>query len=214
MLANAVPWLSTRNARVRFAGCGVVVAALAVTNAFAAATWTIKPGGATTASATNPGFKDLTTGSTFACASATFSGRLKSGGGLSGSEAGSISAVSFLHCSGPLGEVIVLTPTDLPWHLNLSSYSSGVATGSISHIQMQFAFPSCTAVIDGTSATASNGHVKFRYADRTGRLTTLVTGGDLHFYNVSGCAGIVRTGDALTVGTTFTLSPKQTITSP
>ena len=202
------------DARVRFAGCAVVVAGLAVTTAFAATTWTINPGCAATASATNPGFKDTTTGSTFACASATFSGTLKSGGGLSGSDAGSISAASFLHCSGPLGENIVLTPTDLPWHLNLSSYGSGVATGSISHIQMQFAFPSCTAVIDGTSATASNGRVRFRYADGTGHLTTLVTGGGLHFYHVSGCAGIVLTNDALTVSATFTLSPKQTVTSP
>ena len=42
----------------------------------------------------------------------------------------------------------------------------------------------------------------------------LTTGGNLHAYNVSGCAGILSNGDPVTISATFTLSPKQTITSP
>jgi hypothetical protein len=56
--------------------------------------------------------------------------------------------------------------------------------------------------------------VKFSYTDGTGRLTTLTTGGNLHFYNVTGCAGLFNDNDPLTISGTFPLSPKQAITSP
>jgi hypothetical protein len=69
-------------------------------------------------------------------------------------------------------------------------------------------------VIDGTSATASNGRVKFRHTDSTGRLKTLTVGGNLHFYNVSGCAGLFNTGDPVTISANFAVTPKQAITSP
>ena len=55
---------------------------------------------------------------------------------------------------------------------------------------------------------------KFGYTDGTGRLTTLTTGGNLHFYNVTGCAGLFNNNDPLTISGTFPLSPKQAITSP
>ena len=87
-------------------------------------------------------------------------------------------------------------------------------TGSISHLQMKLSFTGCTAVIDGTSGTASDGSVKVRYTNSTGVLRTRTTGGTLHFYNVRGCAGLVVTGDSATISATYTLSPKQTITSP
>ncbi len=163
--------MSMRHARPLIAGsAAVLVATLGATAAFAATTWTIKPGGAFTASAASAKFKDTTTGSTFTCTSVTASGTLKSGSGLSGSDAGSISAAVFGHCTSPLGVTWGLKPTDLPWHVNFSSASGGAVTGSISHMQIQFSGPSCTAVIDGTSATASDGHLRFRYADGTGRL--------------------------------------------
>jgi hypothetical protein len=79
---------------------------------------------------------------------------------------------------------------------------------------MELTFPGCTAVIDGTSGTASDGTVKLRYTNSTGRLRLLTTGGNLHFYNVRGCAGLVNTGDPATISARFTVSPKQAITSP
>lgn len=42
----------------------------------------------------------------------------------------------------------------------------------------------------------------------------LGTGGNLHFYRVSNCLGIFRNDDPATLGATFTVSPKQAITSP
>lgn len=204
-----------RYARPLIAGSAAVIAAtLGATAVFAATTWTIKPGGAITASAPNASFRDTKTGSNQTCDSMTASATLKSGSGLPGSGAGSIPAFTFNHCTGPLGETLSLTATDLPWHLNLSSDTGGVVTGSISHMQIKLMFPGCTAVIDGTSATASDGHVKFHYSDSTGHLTTLTTGGNLHFYNVRGCAGLFNTGDPMTISANFAVSPKQAITSP
>jgi len=204
-----------RYARPLIAGSAAVLAAtLGATAAFAATTWTIKPGGAISSTATNVHFRDTMTGSIFTCTSVAFSGTLKSGSGLPGSGAGSISAATFTNCTGPLGVTFAITPKDLPWHLNLSSYSGGVAMGSISHMQIMLGGPSCQSLISGTSATANNGHVRFSYADGTGRLTTLTTGGNLHFYNVMGCAGLFNTNDPLTVSGTFPLNPKQKITSP
>ena len=204
-----------RYARPLIAGSAAVLAAtLGATAAFAATTWTIKPGGAISSTATNVHFRDTKTGSIFTCTSVAFSGTLKSGSGLPGSGAGSISAATFTNCTGPLGVTFAITPKDLPWHLNLSSYSGGVVMGSISHMQIMLGGPSCQSLISGTSATASNGHVRFSYADGTGRLTTLTTGGNLHFYNVMGCAGLFNNNDPLTVSGTFPLNPKQKITSP
>jgi hypothetical protein len=106
--------------------------------------------------------------------------------------------------------------TDLPWHVNFSAYNAttGVAAGSFSHIHINVSSPGCRAVIDGTSAEASDGIVKISYTDSTAKLKTRTTGGNLHFYNVAGCLGLLLTGDLVTVSGTFTVSPKQAITSP
>jgi hypothetical protein len=141
-------------------------------------------------------------------------GTLKRGSGLAGSGAGSISAFAFNHCTSPLGVTWSLTATDLPWRVNLLSASGGVVTGSIGQMQIQLAGPGCTAVIAGTSAIASDGHIKFSYSNGTGHLKTLIIGGNLHVYNVKGCAGLYNTGDPLTISANFTLTPEQAITSP
>jgi hypothetical protein len=101
----------------------------------------------------------------------------------------------------------------LPWHLNLAAYNNGVATGTISHMRITMAGPSCDAVIDGTGANVSDGHVRFRYTDATGQLTVLTAGSGLRFFDVLGCA-VLNDGDPVTIGATFAVTPKQAITSP
>jgi hypothetical protein len=210
-----------RYARPLIAGSAAALAAIiGATAAFAATTWTIKPGGAVSSTASKVNFKDTRTGSIFTCTSVTVKATLKSGSGLPGFGAGSISAVTFSNCTSPLSAVprrtaviLPLTAVALPWRLNLNGYNSGVVTGHIGHIKIRMAGPGCTTVIDGTSQTASDGTLKFSYGDGTGRLTTL-TGGDLHFYDVRGCAGLFNDNDPLTISGTFPLSPKQAITSP
>jgi hypothetical protein len=208
---------SRRYARMLVAGCAAVLAAtVGATTALAAATWTVRPGGPVSLKSGTFTLKDTKTGTMIICSSAGMSGTLKSGSGLPGTGIGSITVASITQC-GSLGSFTV-TATGLPWHVNFTSYNTTkrVVTGSVSHVQIQIKSPelSCNAVIDGTAATASDGIVKFSYADGTGRLKLLTTGGNLHFYHVKGCAGLLRTGDPATLSATFTLSPTQTITSP
>ncbi len=213
--------MSNWYARVLAAGCAAVLAAtLTAAPALAATSWTIKPGGAITATSSGRfTLKDARTGTMLPCYSATASGTLKRGSGLPGSRAGSLSAVGVGDCTGPgVSDIrFTLQASDLPWHVNLSSYNAatGVVTGAVSHIQIMMSGEGCTAVIDGTSGTASDGWVRFTYTDSTGRLTLLTATGNLHFWNVSsGCLGLVNSGDRARLGATFTVSPKQAITSP
>jgi hypothetical protein len=187
--------------------------ALAATNTGIAATWTVKPGGAITAKAGKTTLTDKSTGSTLSCASSSGKGTVKSGSGLSGTGIGSITALSFSSCTGPLGLTFTVKTTHFPWHLNAKSFSGGVTTGTITGIHASLSGPGCSAVVDGTGATANNGMVTAKYSNSTGKLTT--TGaGNLHIYNVNGCAGLIHSGDASSFVGSYAISPKQTITSP
>ena len=183
----------------------------------AANTWTIRPGGKITATAGKTTLADTPTGATMPCRSSRMSGTLKAGSGLPGAGIGSLSTAAYSHCSaGPFAATV--TVSGLPWRLNLTSYDphTGVARGTISHLQIDAApsFTPCTAVIKGTSGTAPDGVVAVSYASKTGILKILPTGGNLHWYHVHNCAGIIRNGDAATVSASYTISPRQAITSP
>jgi hypothetical protein len=215
--------MSNRYASILAAGCAAVLAAtLSAGPALAATTWTIHPGGTITAMSSGRfTVKDSTTGTVFTCLSATASGTLKRGSGLPGSRAGSLSAVGFTTCTSPgVNDTdfrFTVQATDLPWHVNLSSYNAatGVVTGTISHIQIMMSANGCTAVIGGTGSTPGDGQVQFTYTDSTGRVTVPATTGNLHFRNVNaGCLGLFDRGDVARLGGAFTVSPKQVITSP
>jgi hypothetical protein len=202
--------------RLAAVAAAVLVVMLGMTAAGGAATWTVRPGGPVSMKSGRFTLTDTTTGSALTCPSSALSGTLKSGSGLPGSGIGSITTVSFTHCSTPLGPGFTLQARDLPWQLNFSSYSAatGVAAGSLSHVQIKLLFPQCTAVIDGTSGSASDGIANASYTNRTGALQARTTGGNLHFYKVRGCAGLIRTGDSATISARFSVSPRQVITSP
>jgi hypothetical protein len=181
--------------------------------AAAAKTWTVSPGRAIKATAGQTTLTDTTTGSILNCSSSTMSGTLKPGGGLPGTGIGSMTTATF-NCSLPIG-VIRLTAHGLPWHLNLTSYDArtGVSHGTISRLQLALALPACTATINGTSSTTSNGVVTVAYANATGKLKVLPAGGSLHWYHVNGCAGLVADGDPAALSAAYAISPPQTITS-
>jgi hypothetical protein len=208
--------MSNRYARILAAGGAAALAAtLAAAPALAATTWTIRPGGAITAKSGEVAVKDPKTGTVLTCVSSTASGTLKTGSGLPGSHVGSLSAVSVTACSGAL--LFHLQAAGLPWHANLSSYNAakGATLGTLSHLHLTLSGNGCNAMIDGTSATADDGRVTFRYADSTGQLKVLTTGGNLHWNGVSsGCLGLINDGDPVTLSGTYTVSPKQAITSP
>jgi hypothetical protein len=194
----------------------LVIGVSAATAAAVTATWTVKPGGAITATAGKTTLKDTTTSQTLSCTSSKSTASLKSGSGLSGTGIGSIKTLSFSGCTGPAGLTFTVTSGHLPWHLNALSYNAtaGVTTGTITGIHATLSGPSCSAVVDGTGATANNGKVKVTYTNGTGVLKVLASGGNLHIYNVSGCFGLINSGDASTFTGSYAVSPKQKITSP
>ena len=209
--------MSKRRARSLLAfPIAVLTALLGVTTVLAATTWTVRPGGPVSMKSGRFILTDTATGAALTCPPSALSGTLKSGSGLPGAGIGSITAVHSIFCPTPLGPSYTLRARDLPWRLNMFSYNAttGVGTGSLSHLQIAFSGTACTAVIDGTSSAASDGMVKVRYTNSTGRLRTRTTGGNLHFYNVRGCAGFFNSGDSATISAIYTMSPVQAITRP
>jgi hypothetical protein len=193
------------------------VPAASVASAATATTWTVSPGGKITATAGKTTLTDARTGATIPCESSHLSGTLQAGSGLPGSRIGSLATSVYSLCSGGPFPATV-TASGLPWRLNLTFYnrSTGVARGTISHLQIAVALSStqCTAVIKGTSGTAPDGVAPVSYASKTGTLKFLPTGGDLHWYHIHHCAGIINNGDAATISASYTISPRQVITSP
>jgi hypothetical protein len=199
-------------------GAVALTVGLTATASFAttAKTWTVTPGGVTTGAAGKTTLTDTTTGTVLTCASSHTSVTLPSGSGHSGTGLGSITSQTFTTCTGPLGITFTVTSNNLPWKLNALSYNAttGKTSGSITGIDATLSGPSCSATVDGTAAGAHNGSVKGTYTNSTGKLAVSKTGGTLHIYNVSGCFNLIHSGDASTFVGTYTVSPKQTITSP
>ena len=116
--------------------------AFAGTDAGVAAMWTVKPGGVITAKAGTTTLKDTKTGSVLTCTSSSGKGTVKKGSGLSGAGIGSITALGFTNCTGPLGLTFTVKTTHFPWKLNANSYKNGVTTGTISGIHATLSGPS------------------------------------------------------------------------
>jgi hypothetical protein len=181
---------------------------------FASTAWSITPGGQIKAALLGIMYiEDLTTNNFLSCTSSSATATLKSGSALAGAGAGSITAISFSNCTGPLDFAYTLTPSHLPWALNLVSYSSGVTTATITGIHAHLLGPSCTAVLDGTSGTADDGALRVSYTNSTGKLKLLASGGNLRVYNGSGCAGLINTGDKMALPASYSVSPRQAITA-
>ena len=205
-----------RTGSVLFVGAAIAgVIGLSAAPALAA-TWTVKPGGTVAATSGKTTLTDTNTGVSLSCASSKGAATLKSGSGLSGTGIGSITSLAFNSCTGPAGLKFTVTTSHFPWSLNAVSFNStsGVTTGTLTGIHATLTGPGCSAVVDGTSATADNGKVSATYTNSTGVLKTLTTGGNLHTYSVSGCFGLIHSGDSATFSGTYAVSPKQTITSP
>jgi hypothetical protein len=96
--------MSNRHTRIlAIGGAAVLVATLGTAPALAATTWTIRPGGAITATSGKIALKDTKTGSVLPCPSSATSGTLKRGSGLAGAGIGKIKSVTFTG-AGPNGD--------------------------------------------------------------------------------------------------------------
>jgi hypothetical protein len=203
------------------AGAAVALMIGASTPALAATpTWTVKPGGAIKATSGQTVLKDTKSKfhTTLKCASSSTKATLKKGSHLSGSGLGSITALSFSKCTGPLGITFTVASSaspKTPWKLNAVSYNkkTGTTTGTITGIHAVLSGFECSAQVDGTGVTKHNGTVKITYVNKTHKLTVLPTGGNLHIYKVRGCGGLISSGDSSTFSATYTVTPGQTITS-
>jgi hypothetical protein len=210
-----------RARRAGLALAGLAAAALtmgpgALSSAAATATmWTVRPGGTITAKAGTTKVMDTITDSLLNCDHSRMSGTLKGGTGLPGTGIGSVTAAAY-DCAILIEPPFRLTPHGLPWHLNLASYDAGTGTsrGTISRLELTLTGPSCSAMINGTGGSAADGVVAISYASKTGKLKLSPAGGNLHWYHVSGCAGLVGDGDPATLSAAYTLSPQQRIISP
>ncbi len=209
--------MSKRYTRLYLAApAAVLITGLGVTTARVATTWTVQPGGTVTAASKNIVLTDLKTGSVIGCHS-SITVTLKSGSGLAGSNIGSVSSAGFSKCIGALDITYTLTAQHLPWHLNAGSYNSSTRTthGTIAgvHAVIGGGLP-CIAIVDGTEASKDNGIISFTYKNGTHQLAWLKTGGNLHFYKVNGCSGLIDSGDPAALTGMFSVSPPQTIMSP
>jgi hypothetical protein len=184
-----------------------------------AITFSISPGGAITAKAGTTTLKDVATGSVLSCPSSSSKATLKSGHGISGTNLGSITALSFGSstnpCVGPLGLTFTVKNSGFPWTLHGTAYNatSGVTTGTITGIKSHLSGTGCSADVRGATAS-STGKVKVTYTNSTHKLKVLASGGTLHVFNVNGCGGLINNGDATQFTGTYVVSPAQKITSP
>jgi hypothetical protein len=183
--------------------------------------WTVKPGGVVTASSTNLGITDTTKPRSedplpTICHS-SLKVKLKSGSGLAGKSIGSIKSASFpvRDCLWNLGLTVTMKPSGLPWQLSAQSYDkvTGTTSGTITGIHIKMTTSGCAAVVDGTGSSKDDGQIDFSYVNKTHKLTFPKSGGNLHYYSVNGCSGIVESGDSANLHATSTASPAQTITS-
>jgi hypothetical protein len=191
------------------------VIGMAAAPAFAtAATWTVKPGGATIGTAGKTVITDKTAGQSVTCTSSVAKGTLKSGSGLAGAGLGTIASLAFKGCT-ILGQTVAATITGkMP--LNGISYNATTKTAIMTitkiHGSISVASLGCSAIVDGTGAAAHNGMVRATFANGTDILKVLAGSGNLHLYNNT--CPVINSGDAVNFTGAYKLTPKQVITSP
>jgi hypothetical protein len=196
-------------------GAAALTIALGTATAMAttATTWTLTPGGAVTGAAGTTNLLDTTTHQTLSCKSSATVANLKKGSGQT-NPIGKITSVTFSKCTGPGGlmfTVATSASSATPWKLDGNTFKNGVVHGKITGIKASLSGNGCSATVGGTTAT-STGTTTGTYTNSTGILK--VSGGNLHVWNVTGCLGLINTGDGTTFTGSYAISPKQTITSP
>jgi hypothetical protein len=193
--------------RVMLATAAATAAVALTASQALAATWSVSGGGTfhsklSTGTTLSITVKTATFGTiTLACKTATLSGSLTNGKGLSGTGIGHITGATFgsstSKCTGPAGSTgtgVITTGTK--WTMNAVSYSSGVTTGTITGVNATVSFSdplgSCKAVVAGTA--------KDTYTNTSGLLK--LTGASLTIKSSSGsgCGGSLA-GDTASLST-------------
>jgi len=201
-------------------GAVALMIGLAATPSFATTpTWTVGPGGSFTAAQSGKfTLIDTTTGNSLTCATTHGKGRFKTGSGLSGIDIGRLTAATFTGCSGTGGLTFTMTASHFPWMLSASTYdpatTGGLTVGTVSGIHAVISGTSCSATVDGTSATANDGQAEIHFHNSLDKLKISNNASNLHVYNVTGCSSLIKSGDPITFSSAYLLTPTQTISSP
>lgn len=118
---------------------------------------------------------------------------------------GHITSISFTGCTGPLATV-TLTATGLSWPVSAQPAVRTVGETSGSHgVSVDVTAPGCSANVDGTGGRTNTGVIHFMFKHVSGGLGVVVTAGNLHFYAVSGCSGLVGNGDPVSFSVSYRL---------
>ena len=206
--------LTTAGAAALAIGLGAT-ASLAITTS----TWTVSPGGSWSGvKSGNLTLTDTISGMKLVCTHTNSAGTFTTGTGLSGTGIGTVTSLHITKCTGPASAVFIVRAKNFPWTINADSYNpavtSGTMTGHLVGIHATISGTGCTAVLDGTSAFASNGTTQIHYHNSLAKLKVRAEGSNLHLYNVVGCTGVFTSGDAVTISGAYKLTPAQTISSP
>jgi hypothetical protein len=177
--------------------------------------WKVSPGGSFTGKQSGKiKITDTVTHKSVVCATTAAAGRFKSGSGLSGVGIGSLRSLSITGCTGPGGLAFTVTAGALPWSLSADKYiaAKGTTYGTLAGVHLALAATGCSATIDGSGATSDDGSVVVHLHNSPSKLKFEAAGGTLHVYVSSGCTGVFKNGNPVTVDNAYLLSPAQTIT--
>lgn len=109
---------------------------------------------------------------------------------------GHITSISFTGCIGPTGVTVTLTAKGLDWPVSAEPAARTIGETSGGHgVSVDLTATGCSADVDGTGGDTHTGEVHFHFSHASGSLGVVLAGGNLHIYDVSGCAGLIGTGD-------------------
>ncbi|MYW64480.1 hypothetical protein GTY65_10420 [Streptomyces sp. SID8379] len=195
-----------RNTALAAAALGSAVGlSISSASATALATYTVTPGGAFTANATNP---KMTVGAaTLTCASSQAKGTLKSGSGLAGAQLGSITSLTFTNCTvaGIPFTVSTTASTGAPFYVNATGTTANHIDGNISGISATITGTGCNATFAGTT----NG-----WYENTTKTLHVTGGGSLAAQAGASCLGLFTAGSPANYVANYVMTAQQTITSP
>lgn len=192
-----------------------IVLSAASSSAVTVTGWSVTPGGSFTGKQSGKvTITDSVTKKSIVCATAAAAGQFKSGTGLPGAGIGTLGSLSLTGCATGSGRAFTVTAGALPWSLNADKYIPAKKTtyGTLTGMHLTLAATGCSATVDGTGATSDNGSVVIHIHNRPSKLKLEAAGGTLHVYVGSGCTGVFRNGDAVSVSTAYLISPAQKVT--
>jgi hypothetical protein len=193
---------------------GATAAPATAAGHFLTGLWQSAPGGNVTGKSKKVTLKDTTTGTVISCTSSSIGGTFKFGQQLAKAGIGSVSSVTVLTCTGPGGRTFTITSAasaSHPWLLNAQSWDATTTntTLTVSGITASISGTGCTASVAGLSSAspgtlmATNSVNAFNDTDT---LNVGSSGGTLHVWNVSGCSGLFKSGDAFSLTASYKLS--------